>query len=302
MKFESIEDQRKALVEQIISDMESNGAQWIKPWAGHFAQRNAVGGNEYRGGNRLHLAFVSRLRGYEDPRWCTFKQAKDKGWDIKKGAKSARIEKWKMLSGSKELADGTTQFYTFPKLVGSWCVFNADEIDGIDPLPDLSDHVHKSDETGKIADALIASSRCPIHEAKRNDTAAFFPIRDEILMPHRELFTSDEAFVRTLTHEMAHSTSIPLGRSTEGRFGSEKYAVEELIAEFGAMFTCTSLGIDGTQVDEKHYEQHLAYLKSWCSALRENESILFTAASKADAASAFILERYDALNSEAKAA
>lgn len=299
ISFGSIEEQRAALVDQIISDMETCGAEWVKPWAGHFAQRNAVSGTEYRGGNRMHLAFISRIRGYEDPRWCTFKQAIDKGWSVRKGAKSARIEKWKMIAAEKELADGTTKSYAFPKLVGSWCVFNAADVDGMPSMPDFSAD-HAEDAAGAVADGLIASSRCPVREMPGNDIAAFSPLRDEIIVPSREIFISDEAFTRTLAHEMTHSTAVPLGRPLVGAFGSEKYAFEELVAELGAMFTCTALGVDGTQADERHYEQHLAYLKSWCSALRENAGLIFSAASKADAAAAFIVDRYNALTDAAE--
>ncbi len=288
-----IKDQRKQIVERVIEDMEKGGAQWIKPWSQHFAQQNAVSGHVYRGGNRIHLAFVSMIRGYDDPRWCTFNQAKSKGWKIKKGAKSAMIEHWKSFTSVTENEDGDTVVSRFPKLVGYWRVFNACEIEGIPPMSELSLRESDANGAGEIADMLIESSRCPIDEAFSIDQACYYPLADRIEMPHRLTFEGDEAFVRTLLHEMCHSAghASALGRNMSGRFGSEAYAMEELVAELGAMFASADLGLGGTQPDPRHHEQHVAYIQSWMKALREDHSALFTAASKADDAASYILAR-----------
>ena len=290
---EIIKEQRKEIVERVIADMEKGGAQWITPWSRHFAQRNAASGHVYRGGNRIHLAFVSMMRGYDDPRWCTFKQAKAMGWNVKKGAKSAAIEHWKTMISVTENDDGEVVASSYPKLVGYWRVFNACDIEGIPPMPDLALRGADESGAGEIADALIASSRCPIHEAASIDQACYIPCSDHIEMPHRLSFNDDESFARTLLHEMAHSTghSSALGRNMGGRFGSKSYAMEELVAELASMFASTDLCLGGAQPDPRHHEQHVAYLQSWTQALREDSSALFTAASKADDAAGFILDR-----------
>ena len=290
-----IKEQRKEIVERVIADMEKGGAQWIMPWSQHFAQRNAVSGHVYRGGNRIHLAFVSMMRGFDDPRWCTFNQAKSMGWNVKKGAKSAAIEHWKTFTSVSENADGDTVITRFPKLVGYWRVFNACEIEGIPALPELKLREADASGAGEIADALIASSRCPIREEMAINQACYLPFADRIEMPHRLTFDGDESFARTLLHEMAHSTghASALDRNMGSRFGSEGYAMEELVAELGSMFAAADLGLGGTQPDPRHHEQHVAYLQSWLKALREDESALFAAASKADDAATFILSRME---------
>lgn len=63
--------------------MEGGTAPWQKAWSGsQYTLRNGVTGHEYSGLNVLRLC----LNTYEDPRYCTFNQAKDKGWKIKKGS------------------------------------------------------------------------------------------------------------------------------------------------------------------------------------------------------------------------
>ena len=293
-----IKEQRKEIVERVIADMEKGGAQWIMPWSQHFAQQNAVSGRAYRGGNRIHLAFISMMRGYDDPRWCTFKQALKQGWNVKKGAKSAAIEHWKTVVSVSENADGDMVARSYPKLVGYWRVFNACDIEGIPAMAELAPREADASGAGEIADALIASSRCPVRESLAVDQACYIPRIDRVEMPHRLTFDSDESFARTLLHEMAHSTghASALDRNMGGRFGSEGYAMEELVAELASMFASADLSLGGAQPDPRHHEQHVAYLQNWLQALRRDESALFTAASKADDAAAFILDRMQAVS------
>ena len=50
----------------------------------------------------------------------------------------------------------------YPKLVGYWNVFNAEDIEGIPPE---NAPVHQNDRTAIIAQNLEESSRCPIIES-----------------------------------------------------------------------------------------------------------------------------------------
>jgi len=55
----------------------------------------------YRGGNALHLMAVGMARGYDDPRWMTYRQADDSGWHIRKGEKGAQIDTGNFRSGAR---------------------------------------------------------------------------------------------------------------------------------------------------------------------------------------------------------
>lgn len=116
-----------------------------------------------------------------------------------------------------------------------------------------------------------------------------------ILIAPRETFRSDEAFTRVLLHEMTHSTGHPsaLARELDTRFGSPSYAEEELVAELGSLFLSADLGIQSTDLEGEFYENHVSYLQSWMNALENDPSYLFKAASKADHADTFIMERYE---------
>ena len=67
------------------------------------------------------------------------------------------------------------------------------------------------------------------------------------------------------------------------RFGDQAYAMEELVAELGAAFLCADLRItDAPRTD------HAQYLASWLAVLKADKKAIFTAASKASEATAFL--------------
>ena len=105
-------------------------------------------------------------------------------------------------------------------------------------------------------------------------------------MPERERFTSEPNYYATALHELTHWTghTSRLARDFSGRFGSEAYAFEELIAELGAAFLAGRVGFV-----EATIENHAAYLESWIKILKGDKNAIFTAASHASRAYEFIV-------------
>ncbi len=91
----SKQDYRRELTDRIIRALEAGTAPWQKPWDGNVAQPmmpyNPISKTVYRGGNSIGLM----IQGYDDPRWCTYKQAQEQGWQVRRGEKSTTIEFWK---------------------------------------------------------------------------------------------------------------------------------------------------------------------------------------------------------------
>jgi antirestriction protein ArdC len=110
-------------------------------------------------------------------------------------------------------------------------------------------------------------------------------------MPDRASFTGSaastatEAYYSTVLHELTHWTapSHRCNRDLSGRFGTEAYAMEELVAELGAAFLCAELGI---AIEPR--PDHAQYLAHWLNVLKADKRAIFTAASKAAEASAFL--------------
>ena len=116
---------------------------------------------------------------------------------------------------------------------------------------------------------------------------SFNLMTDTIKMPDLNRFTTPEAFMTTLAHECVHSTGHKkrLDRDMTGRFGDEKYAFEELIAELGAAFIAAEWGLS------YRLENHAAYLNSWLKALESDPKHIVNAATKANKAVKFIAEQ-----------
>ncbi len=91
-----------------------------------------------------------------------------------------------------------------------------------------------------------------------------------------------------MLHELTHWTASAhrCNRDLSGRFGSDAYAMEELVAELGAAFLCAELGITvEPRID------HAQYLAHWLNVLKADKRAIFTAASKAAEASAYLSMR-----------
>src|SRR4051794_22116555 len=84
-------DFRQEVTDNIVKLLESNLAPWQKPWdpaaAPGAMPLNPTTEKAYRGGNAIHLMAVGLQRGYGDPRWMTYRQAADQGWQVRKGQK-----------------------------------------------------------------------------------------------------------------------------------------------------------------------------------------------------------------------
>jgi antirestriction protein ArdC len=107
------------------------------------------------------------------------------------------------------------------------------------------------------------------------------------VLPDLAQFEQASAYYSTSAHEHAHWSghTSRLARDLSGRFGTDAYAAEELVAELSAAFTCARLGISATPRPD-----HAAYLSSWLRVLRADSAALFHAASKAQAVSDYLAE------------
>ena len=104
-------------------------------------------------------------------------------------------------------------------------------------------------------------------------------------MPPFKNFEKSTGYDSTLLHELTHWTGHKsrLERDFTGRFGSEAYAFEELVAEMGAAFLCVQLGV------KENILQHSSYIESWLKVLKADKRAIFTASSKAKQASEALL-------------
>jgi antirestriction protein ArdC len=258
------------ITEKFIEALENGCVPWQKPWKGGSCPKNIVTKKTYRGIN----LFLLSLMPYSSPYWMTFKQAKDKGGQVRKGEKSTLVVFWTMF---KREDKKTGDEKTIPML-RYYRVFNLEQVDGIDAPEDES---FQPLDFQPLAEAeSMISNYCEREslEIKFEQSRAFYsPSLDYVNMPSKESFISEDYYYSVCFHELAHSTghSSRLNRLEPASFGSDPYGKEELIAELASAFVCADLGIDNT------FENSAAYLNSWIKTLKGDPKMLISASSKA---------------------
>lgn len=286
-------DIAQEITNQIIALIEAGQTDgtWQAPWvtlAGAMPC-NAFTGVNYRGINTLLLWHATSQYGYTSSQWATFNRWKTEGYKLSDAkGRGQLIVFWQRVI--KEDRD-TGEVKAFP-ILKSYIVFNADHAvnletgqpfsadDAADVLPD------QPDADGDWLDAQTVLDDAGADLVHGGNRACYNPSRDQVHMPMRETFKSLAAYYCTGYHELAHWTGhdTRLSRNLSGRFGSEAYAAEELIAELAAAFTAATVGIDPvTRVD------HAKYISSWLRVLRNDKRAIITAAGHAQRASDYIL-------------
>jgi antirestriction protein ArdC len=246
---------------------------------------NIASKNAYRGVNVLTLWATADEKGYSAGVWGTYKQWAEAGAQVRKGEKSAYIVFYKEITVASDGGDSDdTDTRLFARATP---VFAAEQVDGwIAPTVDAPATVITPIEQ---AEAFVAATGASItHGGSR---AYYRPSTDSIQLPPRESFvgsptsTPAESYYSTLLHELTHYTSHPArcNRQLGKRFGDNAYAMEELVAELGAAFLCADLGI----TDEPRPD-HAQYLEHWLTVMKSDKKAIFTAASKASEAAAFL--------------
>lgn len=275
------------IAEQIIDSILAGIAsgKWTKPWnAREGLATNAITKKQYSGGNLLYLWMMEEDQGYKHGLWATYKQWESIEAQVRKGEHGIQLVKWNTKICKDHAPDERCHQCgrMFPSV---FTVFNADQVDGFD-APSL-DEVLSGDQRIAGAEAFFAEQGSIIRHTTEG-RAYFRPSTDEITMPLFEVFHSPEAYYGTLGHEHIHWTGAKarLDRDLDTKFGSDGYAMEELIAELGAAMLCGHLGIVDTPRTD-----HAEYLSHWARILGADSKALWTAASKASAAVQFLISK-----------
>lgn len=283
----------QSLVANLIALLQQGTTPWRRPWRDGQSQHvNLFTGRRYRGGNPLLLTLGQFQRGASEPFWCGYIEARRHGLVPKRGSKAVIILKPVVLPAHDEPdGDGTPRqraiFRTVP-------VFNAADLVG-EALPNIL--AQRREAVAPLAgpaprrleqaEQVLTAWPVPCHHV--GDQASYDPGRDCIVLPCRQRFDTAAGFYATWAHEAVHSTGhrSRLNRDMTGRFGSDAYAREELIAELGAVLVGTRLEI-GCDLSN-----HAAYLDHWIRLLQEQPGILLPVLQQARQAADLIIPEDD---------
>lgn len=280
----------QAVTDRILELLDKGTVPWRHPVSGAGGDgfpKNLASGKPYRGINVFLLACTAMTQGYGSSYWLTYRQAKERGGQVRKGEKSSLVVFWKKYKTEDR---ETGEDKTVP-VIRHYNVFNAEQCDGIE-APDLNQ-----------PDKADAPPFEPIEEAARivkgyaqgpavitgGHQACYQPLADTVRMPEAERFESPESYYATLFHELVHSTghSSRLDRGLDKNlrpFGSPDYSKEELIAEMGAAFLAAAAGISPQTI-----EQSAAYIDGWRRKLKGDKKLVIQASGAGQRASDRIL-------------
>lgn len=288
-------DVHQEITNRIISALESVG-EYRLPWIsdrGDVLQRpvNIASKKPYNGVNIVSLWLSSLAANHPSNLWGTYRQWQASGGQVRKGEKASLVVFYKTVHlVETDPVTGKPDFEERMFARASW-VFNAAQIEGFVPENSAIPSSTSFDPLAR-AEAFASATGAVIEEG--GDMAAFHPGHDIIHMPDRRRFIGSrsmspaESFYSTLCHELVHwSGAKPrLNRDLSTRYGSEAYAMEELVAELGAAFLCSDLGIT-----PEPRPDHACYIKSWLQVLKSDKKAIFTAASKASQAATWLIAK-----------
>lgn len=282
---------REDIYTQVTASLCEALERGVRPWAPSWDTANAFAlpirstGETYRGVNVLLLWAAAASKGFDQPRWMTFKQADALGANVRKGERATRVVYAGRIVREGEAQPDTAEPGTvqIPFLKG-YSVFNVQQIDGLGsdwftapPTP------RAEPDRNAEADAFFGAVGAVVQHG--GGRAFYSPSLDRVQMPQMGVFTSAEAYYATLAHELVHWTGHEnrMARTFGKRFGDHAYAAEELVAEIGAAFVCATMGVSA-----EPREDHASYLDGWLRLLKSDKRAIFTAASAAQAACDFL--------------
>ena len=266
----------RRVVAPIIEAMKQGELLWLRGWNQggggglNWNPSKPENSQEYTGGINNLLMWIESVRmNYAgDNRWMTYKQAKKSGWQVRKGSKGLEVCRPDGYWYNDQKDGGKRKF----RLKGwhTYKVFNGSQIDR---LPDPSEDNGTDVLTGyERAQALVDA--IGITTVHGGNIAGYSPKQDAIVMPNPGQFNTADGYWATRLHENVHATG-HTSRLDRDLFdsGMKAYAREELVAELGAAFASSWLGIEKTELTQNH----AAYLQHWLKQL-ENKPEIFTEA------------------------
>lgn len=282
---------------KIISMIEQGVAPWRRTWSTYGLARNYGTKHIYTG---INLLLMNNTL-HPIPYFMTFNQVKEYDGQVRKGAKAEKViyfdvyykdgndtslDKEEALRRRKNGED-----IQILKFIKYYHVFNIEDIEGIQfQIPEIE---LRPNEKIALCERIIEEmpNRPELSQINANK-ACYAPTHDFVNMPAIEQFESAEFYYATFFHELIHSTGHASRLAREEvmnpiTFGSKPYSKEELVAEMGASFICSSVQIDYDHV----VENNAAYLAGWLKVLKEDSKFIFKVAADSQKAADYILNR-----------
>ncbi len=89
-------DVYQRITDRFVADLEAGVRPWLRPWnaehaAGRITRPLRANGVAYRGINVVALWMEAAARGFAAPIWMTYKQASERGGQVRKGERGSLV-------------------------------------------------------------------------------------------------------------------------------------------------------------------------------------------------------------------
>lgn len=278
----------ESITSQLIADIETGAAgTWRMPWhtLADAGTPTSIDGRPYRGMNSLWLPMIAASHDWTSGVWATYGGWQRHDAQVRRGEKATQVVLWKPTGPKADNDTTVDDTQAEPRrrrlLARAYSVFAAEQVGGADEI--ISRRAHRlaqrdTPERITAADDYFATVGATLVEG--GNRAFYKQSTDTIHVPSIGQFDHPAHFYGTAAHEHVHWSghSDRLDRDLTGRFGTDSYAAEELVAELGAAMWCAQMGLSAVTRPD-----HASYLAGWLRVLRTDARALVTVASRAQA-------------------
>lgn len=287
------------VTDRIVAQLEQGLIPWHKPWTGVGLED----GGAVNYVSRKPYSMLNQMLLGREGEYLTFKQIKERGGSIKKGAKAGVVVFFTTTTYTKReevKEDGSTETVNVVKehlmpVLKYYNVFHIDDCEGIESKikveEDAGPKISPIESAEKVLNGYVEREKeLQFRNNIPTDRAYYSPTLDLISVPMLSQYEIAEEYYSTTFHEAVHST-MPENRCNRkseqklAAFGSEDYSREELVAEIGSAMLCNNVGIDC----EKAFKNSVAYIQGWLKKLKNDNRMIVWAASRAEKAAKYIL-------------
>ncbi len=279
------------VADRLSCHIAGNRAPWQKCWdnppGADLPPFNPRSRERFRGLNAIQLRSAAEQKGYNDPRWMSYRAAECMSGQVHAGEKGTTVEylaystppdpnvKLSKLSG----LDVSHKTYT---------VFNAEQINVLPPLENHLPRKPQEWETCERAERLLRNSGAQI-ETHNKCFSIYENKRDTIVMPNVESFRSPRHYYSQAVQELSSWTG------NKQRLDRQCYHERHVCLEENARETmrvhiaCMTVN---SEVRLPYSTMGTSFHKAWRQAITRNPDELRSAASDADRISKYLLQ-YD---------
>jgi antirestriction protein ArdC len=293
------------ITNQIIELLETHKAQgyqkeWFDISQGQVFAENPASQRRYTGINQLYLSMQRQKNNFPLNRWMTFKQIKEAGGQLEKGAKGMPVlyvDRVYLDKSTKEnitvnikdqirkgMGFDNSKVEAIPYL-RHYRVFNVGLAKGLSEKYNKTVPVERNEFIpDEKAEGILKDLGVQIHHSDVTQPKYNVSL-DTIFLPSRDLFKGQEPFYSVCFHELGHATGhkTRLNRDLRSTNGKYSYAKEEIIAELFSAFLSAHHGF------KSQITNNAGYIGSWIKSMKEDSKLIIHTSSQAQKAFDYVV-------------